>query len=63
MQKRILKAKKLIEDECPITKAYLLCSFTDYSNFLRAYKKYLMHLLEIILLEVKNELYNLRFRI
>lgn len=39
MQKRIFKAKKLIDEGCPITKASLLCGFTDYSNFLRAYKK------------------------
>lgn len=39
MQKRIFKAKKLIEEGCPITKASLRCGFTDYSNFLRAYKK------------------------
>lgn len=39
LQKRLFKAKELIENGCPIKKASEDCGFNDYSSFLRSFKK------------------------
>ena len=40
LQKRLLYARDLIQNETPITKASIECGFNDYSSFLRAFKKH-----------------------
>ncbi len=39
-QKRLLHAKDLIQEGTPILKASSLCGFSDYSTFLRAFRKF-----------------------
>ena len=40
LQKRLLKAKTLIEQGTPVTEASSLCGFSEYSTFLRAFKSF-----------------------
>lgn len=40
IEKRLIKAKKLITNGFPIIKASKECGFNDYSSFLRSFKKY-----------------------
>ncbi|EOT25489.1 hypothetical protein C805_02118 [Eubacterium sp. 14-2] len=39
-QKRLLHAKDLIQEGTPVLKASSLCGFSDYSTFLRAFRKF-----------------------
>lgn len=39
-QKRLLHAKDLMQDGVPVLKAASLCGFSDYSTFLRAFRKF-----------------------
>ena len=39
LQKRLLKAKSLIQKGTPVTEAASLCGFSEYSTFLRAFKR------------------------
>lgn len=39
LYKRIIKAKELMYTDCPLTEISYLCGFSDYSNFLRVFKK------------------------
>lgn len=39
LQKRLFRASELIKEGKPIKKAYMDCGFTEYSTFLRAFKK------------------------
>ena len=38
LQKRLILAKELIKKGRPVTEVYLDCGFSDYSNFIRAFK-------------------------
>ena len=39
-QKRLLHAKDLIQEDVPVLKAASMCGFSDYSTFLRAFRKF-----------------------
>ncbi|MBE6051119.1 MAG: helix-turn-helix domain-containing protein [Clostridium sp.] len=39
LSKRLFKAKELIKNGIPVTKASMQCGFNDYSSFLRSFKK------------------------
>ena len=39
MKKRLVVARKLLAEGVPVTEAYINCGFSDYSNFLKAFKR------------------------
>jgi len=38
LQKRLILARELIKKGKPVTEVYIDCGFSDYSNFIRAFK-------------------------